>query len=198
MFNKGKPVASHECAKCQGGCCRESPSVVFINFHEIKRIQEATGLPASFFAHYAKVRKDFLKDFKAAQGELLLGPGNKTTLLRFVAGKCVFLTKYGCSLPKELKTVVCRTFPLWYWHFSHGKNKLYFPENMDACPLAMKFKDEKNFDPLIKEMNETRAGLYRLFRRYDLENSDYIRYKHWLEYRRLDNVIDRLAILKYI
>lgn len=198
MFESGQPLASHECAKCRGGCCKNSSRTIFINFHEIKRIHDATGLPIKFFAEYARLSKSFQKDFKSAQGEQFLNEGDKSTFLRFVDGKCVFLGRKGCSLPHSLKSTVCRGFPLWYWHFPSGRNKIYLPEGIDTCLIFQKFKDGKNLGRLMREMNESRPGLLKLFRRYEEEKEVFIRFKALLDEMPLETVIDHLATSKII
>lgn len=184
-----KIITSHVCAKCVGGCCNHyTPSVVFLTFHEIKRIMEVTGLPAKFIARYGETEKAFFKEMSVLGDFQYVFNGKRSVFLRSVDGKCVFLTPKGCSLPHNVKPAVCRAFPLWY-DKTNGKKRLYLAEDLETCPLAVKHAKDKTLTPVIREMNETTQSLHAVLGRYDKEIKVFRKYKPYLESASIKDVM---------
>ncbi len=102
-----------QCARCQKTCCQETD--IYVSPGDLRRIEQFTG------------RADFT-EFRAASDPAYLevdsdplwqqcvfrDDGTKRVMKQRADGDCSFLGERGCSLPTEVRPLICRLYPFDY------------------------------------------------------------------------------------
>jgi Fe-S-cluster containining protein len=100
------------CASRGPTCCQSHEILVTIGDRE--RIAEHTGL-TDFWGYAAPADPSYLdQDDDPNWLRWAFRPDGTRPILKQSAGGCLFLTPCGCSLPMEVRPLVCRLFPYTY------------------------------------------------------------------------------------
>ncbi|MEN6620798.1 MAG: YkgJ family cysteine cluster protein [Smithella sp.] len=164
-MNEIKSICS-ECVKRkilanEGTCCQDSD--VFVSLGDLKRICIYKN---SFnFYEYREATEPYLEELKRCDDKLwnnvTITPKRMRRVLRKKGKNCIFLDENtGCTLPMEIKPLVCRIYPYGY---DNAKiildNNCGCPQdllNLDSCNNAI----EINFGVSIEKAELWRAQLY--------------------------------------
>lgn len=127
------------CACVQKTCCQDSE--IFVTRHDVRRISD--HLKQDGFWEYAvptdpvylNEHDDPIWMEKAFQPD-----GSRRVLKKQVDGDCTFLTKSGCSLPMEVRPLVCRLYP--YDYTASGLR----PDAASGCPRHLLAEGQSVFD----------------------------------------------------
>lgn len=106
----------HPCAQCAGlgpTCCERSE--VLVTRGDIQRVAAHTGVTDCW--ERRPVRDPAVLDQPDDPNFVRWGfdeNGTRRTLKRRPNGSCVFLSTRGCSLPTEVRPLICRLYPFAY------------------------------------------------------------------------------------
>lgn len=109
--------AEHPCATCaklQRTCCQTAE--ILVTAGDRARIARHTGL-ADFTSRKAPARPAYAQDDPDDPNwkRWTIAPdGTRTVLQRRPDGDCTFLGSSGCTLPEEVRPLVCRLYPWSY------------------------------------------------------------------------------------
>jgi Fe-S-cluster containining protein len=122
--------AQHELTCCQG-------TEVFVTDGDIRRIAAYTGRVD--FWEYQKPRQAVYLMHQPADPNWLCytvrPDGTRPQLKHLRSGDCTFLTSTGCSLPSEVRPLICRLYP--YDYTEHG-----VAGTVAGCPTYLLEKDQ--------------------------------------------------------
>jgi Fe-S-cluster containining protein len=127
------------CSKRQKTCCETTD--IFVSLGDIRRIESYMGLDASDFSEKRQATEDYLSGLneeKDPNWSITIDKDNNRRVLKKDDEKCCFLGD-GCTLPLEIKPLVCRIYP---WDFEGYNVVIGTPD----CPKDLL---EKNKDKLI-------------------------------------------------
>ena len=121
------------CAKCaqrELTCCQNTE--VLVTDGDLQRI--ATYVGRTDFWEYQKPQDPVYSMHQPADPNWLdytLRPdGTRPQLKHLLSGDCTFLTSTGCSLPSEVRPLICRLYP--YDYTEHG-----IDGTVSGCPLYL-------------------------------------------------------------
>ncbi len=149
------------CARARKTCCQVSE--IYVTTEDVRRISTHTGqqdfstyrVPQD--ASYAEQDDDPLWQEKVFRSD-----GSRRVLRRQPSGDCTFLGEHGCSLPLEVRPLVCRLYP-----FSYTEQGIA-PELSEGCPTQLLGPGQGLLQALDMTRNEAirwHAQLYRELRR---------------------------------
>ncbi len=118
------------CARHTQTCCQRSE--IYATPGDVQRIGHHTG-HADFFEFRAPNNPEYLdQDDDPMWREQVFRPDNtRRVLKREPNGDCTFLGTHGCSLPLEVRPLVCRLYP--YDYTAAGLTA----ELSEGCPLEL-------------------------------------------------------------
>ena len=125
--------ALHPCVRCAGmqkTCCQRAEIVVTTG--DVERIARHVARD-DFHEWRAPADPSYAQPNEADPRWLALtlrSDGKRRALKRAVGGDCTFLGAQGCSLPREVRPLVCRLYPLDY------TEKGLIGEAHEYCPTA--------------------------------------------------------------
>lgn len=110
------PGPEHPCAKCakvQRTCCQRAE--VLVTTGDVARIARYTGRD-DFHVRRTPTDPAYLEsgDDPNWTGYVFDANGAREVLNRRSDGDCVFLGETGCSLPTDVRPLVCRLYPFQY------------------------------------------------------------------------------------
>lgn len=144
------------CARHQKTCCQFTDIIVTPG--DVERIEDHTGrrdftehrLPAN--AAYADQDDD-----PAWVEHVFLEDGTRRVLKQLPDGDCTFLGPQGCSLPLEVRPLICRLFP-----FDYNEQGIY-DELANGCPLELVRPGMKLLDELDIKLEDARRWHAQLY-----------------------------------
>ncbi len=101
------------CAHCQKTCCQETD--IYVSLGDLRRIEQFTGR-----ADFTEFRAASDPVYREVDGDPLWqacvfrDDGTKRVLKHHAGGDCTFLGERGCSLPTEVRPLICRLYPFDY------------------------------------------------------------------------------------
>ncbi len=107
---------AHICTRCatiQKTCCQRAE--VLVTDGDLERIREFTG--RTDFTEYRAPRDASYvdqDDDPIWAATTIEHDGTRRVLLRESNGNCTFLQRDGCSLPTEIRPLICRMYPFAY------------------------------------------------------------------------------------
>lgn len=128
----------HPCAKCatlQKTCCQRAEIV--LTEGDVLRIAHHTGR-IDFHDHRPPAGPEYLEPDDDDPNWLkytVRADGTRRVLKRAPSGDCTFLGDRGCSLPAEIRPIVCRLYPFSYNERAiKGEDAAYCPRSHLAPP----------------------------------------------------------------
>ncbi|MEZ5979089.1 MAG: YkgJ family cysteine cluster protein [Planctomycetota bacterium] len=112
-----EPIVQHPCARCarvQRTCCQRAE--ILVTDGDVGRIAHHTGRRdfAEFRAPLDPAYVAFDEDDPNWSRLTVRADGTRHMLVRRVDGDCTFLGAAGCTLPTEVRPLVCRLYPFVY------------------------------------------------------------------------------------
>ncbi|MFH1637797.1 MAG: hypothetical protein ABIB71_05215 [Candidatus Woesearchaeota archaeon] len=152
------------CAKEGKSCCSHENGGTFVTIEEALRIANLIGKNPDEVAVFAKdedlkEEKDYLNYsnlyFREDRKVVPLAHKSCLLVLKRHGKDCIFLSKEGCILPRELKPSYCRLFPFWF-RIKDGEVKIFRMEGDHVCLIGEKLKDDSK---ILKAIGESPASL---------------------------------------
>jgi len=150
------------CARHRTTCCQTSE--IYVTPGDVERIAVRVGRD-DFYLDEAPANADYLdQGDDPAWREYVFGPdGRRRVLRREPGGNCIFLGPHGCTLPLEVRPLVCRLYPYLY-------NESGFLEGLDArCPVELLLPGEGLIEALGMSLEQARPWHHQLYREIRLE-----------------------------
>ncbi len=118
------------CARIQQTCCQDRE--VYITPGDVRRVTEHTGR-GDFFEYLRPQDPIYLDqdDDPLWRDRVFQSDGTRRILCRQPSGDCVFLGTRGCTLPLEVRPLVCRLYP--YDYTEQG----ILPRPAAGCPVQL-------------------------------------------------------------
>lgn len=132
-FARGLPML-HPCARCaraQKTCCQRAE--ILVTSGDRDRIARHSGR-SDFWTRRAPADPAYLEpqaDDPEWVGLTFAPDGTRRVLVRLPDGDCTFLGAEGCTLPEDVRPLVCRLYP-----FTYTATELS-GEEPDYCPVAL-------------------------------------------------------------
>jgi uncharacterized protein len=109
-------MSDHICARCarhQKTCCQTRE--IYATPGDVERIRAHTGR-TEFYAFRVPENPDYLDqdDDPAWRDNVFRADNSRRTLDRQPNGDCTFLGPVGCTLPTEVRPIICRIYPYDY------------------------------------------------------------------------------------
>lgn len=118
------------CARHTQTCCQATE--VHVTVGDVKRIEQYTGRE-DFFEFRAPVKPTYAdQDDDPVWREKVFRPDGTRRVLKWQPNlDCTFLGPHGCTLPQDVRPLICRIFP--YDYTADG----ILPEFAEGCPLEL-------------------------------------------------------------
>ncbi|MCA9064037.1 MAG: YkgJ family cysteine cluster protein [Planctomycetaceae bacterium] len=102
-----------QCARHQTTCCQKTE--IYVTLSDVKRITEHTGT-SDFYEYQVPVDPVYHQnDDDPDWNHYVFRPDGTRRVLRHQPNQdCTFLTQTGCSLPLEVRPLICRLHPWAY------------------------------------------------------------------------------------
>ena len=152
------------CANSQQTCCQTRE--VYCGAGDKRRIAAHTGR-ADFYEFLIADEEYRDQDDDPPYRDLVFRPdGSRRVLTKQANGDCTFLGRAGCTLPLEVRPLICRLYPYDYDHrglraeLSHG------------CPTQLLGPEETLLSALDMRREDAERWHGQLYRELDLERHD--------------------------
>jgi Fe-S-cluster containining protein len=148
-FSYGEPLCAR-CARHQETCCQNRD--IYVTLGDVARIAAHTGRNG-FYEFRVPADPAYLDqdDDPVWRDHVTRADSSRRVLRQVANGDCTFLGEAGCSLPGEIRPLVCRLYPFDY--DGQGVKQ----ELTEGCPLELL----KPGTELLDELNMHRADAER-------------------------------------
>lgn len=161
------PADTPLCARCareQKTCCQINE--IFVGVGDKRRIAAHTG--RDDFYRFARAEGDFLPDDSDPPWRDLAfrGRRDRRVLVRRPDGDCTFLGPVGCTLPTEVRPLICRLYPYQYDHTA------VTAEQATYCPTRLLRRGETLLAALDMRRDDAERWRTQLYAELELERDD--------------------------
>ncbi len=152
-------MPDHICARCarnQKTCCQERE--IYVTPGDVRRIEAHTG-HGDFFEFRMPADPTYLDqdDDPTWRDRVFRDDGSRRSLKRRDDGDCTFLGPVGCTLPSDVRPLVCRLYPFDYTEAGIQQDLA------EGCPLHLLLPGETiltALDMRLADAERLRAQLY--------------------------------------
>src|SRR5688572_5091335 len=152
------------CANSQKTCCQTRQ--VYCGAGDKQRIAAHTG--RSDFYEFVVAEPEYLdQDDDPPYRDFVFRPdGSRRVLKKQANGDCTFLGKTGCTLPMEVRPLICRLYPYDYDHLGIRE------ELSHGCPTHLMKREETLLVALDMRLEDAMRWQRQLYRELPLERED--------------------------
>lgn len=152
------------CARHQRTCCQDTE--IYVTLGDVERIAAYTG------------RRDFVEfstpstlyrdqdDDPVWRDQVFRKDGSRRVLRHQVGGDCTFLGEQGCTLPGNVRPLICRLFP-----FDYTADGI-LDEPANGCPVELLMPGQTLLPTLRMERSDAQIWHQQLYAEIGLEKHE--------------------------